>query len=187
MLKNNNKSGFTIIEVVLVLAIAGLIFLMVFIALPALQRSQRDAQRKNDLVKIKDAIDRYKTNNKGKLPFLERDVGIINYRWSNDQRGKNFLSNYVDENNQYLLDPSGSEYVFYYIGATLGADGRFPGQAGNWRQSNMKDRTIYIARARKCAVVTQTANGYLFDPAAAYNNYALAIKMESGGSYCLSN
>ena len=30
------KKGFTIIEVVLVLAIAGLIFLMVFIALPAL-------------------------------------------------------------------------------------------------------------------------------------------------------
>ena len=34
--------GFTIIEVVLVLAIAALIFLMVFIALPALQASQRD-------------------------------------------------------------------------------------------------------------------------------------------------
>ncbi|MCL2869540.1 prepilin-type N-terminal cleavage/methylation domain-containing protein, partial [Candidatus Saccharibacteria bacterium] len=34
------RQGFTIIEVVLVLAIAGLIFLMVFIALPALQRSQ---------------------------------------------------------------------------------------------------------------------------------------------------
>ncbi|MBQ3261101.1 type II secretion system protein, partial [Candidatus Saccharibacteria bacterium] len=30
----NFKKGFTIIEVVLVLAIAGLIFLMVFIALP---------------------------------------------------------------------------------------------------------------------------------------------------------
>lgn len=40
-LKHNNlqtKSAFTIIEVVLVLAIAGLIFLMVFIALPALPK-----------------------------------------------------------------------------------------------------------------------------------------------------
>ena len=37
-----NKKGFTIIEVVLVLAVAGLIFLMVFLALPALQRAQRD-------------------------------------------------------------------------------------------------------------------------------------------------
>ena len=41
--------GFTIIEVVLVLAIAALIFLMVFIALPALQASQRDTARKNDV------------------------------------------------------------------------------------------------------------------------------------------
>lgn len=46
----SSKKGFTIIEVVLVLAVAGLIFLMVFIALPALQRSQRDSQRKQRYV-----------------------------------------------------------------------------------------------------------------------------------------
>ena len=50
------RGGFTIIEVVLVLAIAGLIFLMVFIALPALQRSQRDTQRRNDLGRVTNAI-----------------------------------------------------------------------------------------------------------------------------------
>ena len=44
MNKHKQKQGFTIIEVVLVLAIAALIFLMVFMALPALQRSQRDTQ-----------------------------------------------------------------------------------------------------------------------------------------------
>ncbi len=38
--------GFTIIEVVLVLAIAGLIFILVFIAMPFLQKSRRDHQRK---------------------------------------------------------------------------------------------------------------------------------------------
>ena len=36
MLRSNKDKGFTIIEVVLVLAIAGLIFLTVFLALPAL-------------------------------------------------------------------------------------------------------------------------------------------------------
>ena len=45
----NKEKGFTIIEVVLVLAIAGLIFLMVFIARPALQRGQRDTQRRDDV------------------------------------------------------------------------------------------------------------------------------------------
>ena len=63
MLKNqNSKSGFTIIEVVLVLAVAGLIFLMVFVALPALQRNQRDAQRKRQIATFKDSLMRAKTN-----------------------------------------------------------------------------------------------------------------------------
>ena len=64
---NQTKKGFTIIEVVLVLAIAGLIFLMVFIALPALQRNQRDTQRKNDLSRLKTALDSYKSNSRAKF------------------------------------------------------------------------------------------------------------------------
>lgn len=66
--KNQNltKKGFTIIEVILVLAIAGLIFLMVFLALPALQRSQRDAQRKQDVAMVVTALHNWKANNKGR-------------------------------------------------------------------------------------------------------------------------
>lgn len=71
-LKNDHqtkfKLAFTIIEVVLVLTISGLIFLMVFIALPALQRSQRDTQRKNDLSLLSTAIQNYASNNKGEYP-----------------------------------------------------------------------------------------------------------------------
>ena len=63
MKKQNNKQGFTIIEVVLVLAIAGLIFLMVFVALPSLQRSQRDTQRRNDMARVDTALTQYQTNN----------------------------------------------------------------------------------------------------------------------------
>ena len=64
----NNKKGFTIIEVVLVLAIAGLIFLMVFIALPALQRSQRNTRRRQDMARILSAFNDYQANNNGKMP-----------------------------------------------------------------------------------------------------------------------
>ena len=42
---SRKKTGFTIIEVALVLAIAGLIFFFFFVALPSLQRSQRGAAR----------------------------------------------------------------------------------------------------------------------------------------------
>lgn len=65
---DSDLGGFTIIEVVLVLAIAGLIFLMVFIALPALQRAQRDTQRRDDLARVSTALTQYQTNNNGRLP-----------------------------------------------------------------------------------------------------------------------
>ena len=62
MVKQNK--GFSIIELVLVLAIAGLIFLMVFIALPALRRSQQDMGRKNDSSTVVSAIGTYRSNNR---------------------------------------------------------------------------------------------------------------------------
>ncbi len=66
--KTKKRKGFTIIEVVLALAIAGLIFAMVFIALPALQKAQRDAQRKTDVGIVVAAVKSYMKNNRGKAP-----------------------------------------------------------------------------------------------------------------------
>jgi prepilin-type N-terminal cleavage/methylation domain-containing protein len=74
--KLQNQKGFTIIEVVLVLAIAGLIFLMVFIALPALQSSQRDTARKNDASTIMSSVTTFTGNNRGTFPT---DAQIKNY------------------------------------------------------------------------------------------------------------
>lgn len=71
---NRNESGFTIIEVVLVLAIAGLIFLVVFLALPQLQRSQRDSQRRSDVGRIVAGIQSWSTNNNGSTPADGSDV-----------------------------------------------------------------------------------------------------------------
>lgn len=42
-----SKRGFTIIEVLIVLAIAGLLILLVFLAVPAIQRTARNYQRKS--------------------------------------------------------------------------------------------------------------------------------------------
>ena len=62
------QKGFTIIEVVLVLAIAALIFLMVFIALPALQRNQRDQARKTFQSKVSSSVTTYQSNKAGNQP-----------------------------------------------------------------------------------------------------------------------
>lgn len=66
-LKKNNK-GFTIIEVMIVLAIAGLILLIVFLAVPALQRNSRNTQRKNDVQNLLAAVSTYESNNAGQIP-----------------------------------------------------------------------------------------------------------------------
>lgn len=68
MLKKSTKSdqkGFTIIEVMIVLAIAGLILLIVFLAVPALQRNSRNTSRKNDVGRVSSALNEWASNNNG--------------------------------------------------------------------------------------------------------------------------
>lgn len=60
--------GFTIIEVMIVLAIAGLIILIVFLAVPALQRNSRNTQRKNDASHLAGLVNEYVSNHNGQLP-----------------------------------------------------------------------------------------------------------------------
>lgn len=95
------SGGFTIIEVVLVLAIAGLIFLMVFIALPALQRGQRDTQRKNDLSRMMSQINSYQTNSKGNVPAASA-------------AGMAALNPYLTAGGDLWQDPDGSAYTYVY-------------------------------------------------------------------------
>lgn len=101
-LKSRQK-GFTIIEVVLVLAIAGLIFLMVFIALPALQGSQRDSQRRQDLSRLTSQLASYQSNNGGKVPTATGSTSVAN-----------FVSGYMRVNGEAFTDPNGDDYVVSY-------------------------------------------------------------------------
>ena len=73
----NTKQGFTIIEVVLVLAIAGLIFLMVFVAFPALQRNQRDTQRRQDYANLSAAVITFATNSNGHFPTNSAEQDLL--------------------------------------------------------------------------------------------------------------
>ena len=90
-MKQQCKKGFTIIEVILVMGIAGLIFLMIFAALPALGRAQRDSRRRDDISILLRKIKDYQTNNRGMLPENLKD-------FKEDYLGNNFE------------DPLGEEY-----------------------------------------------------------------------------
>ncbi|MGH7195065.1 MAG: prepilin-type N-terminal cleavage/methylation domain-containing protein, partial [Candidatus Saccharimonadales bacterium] len=67
-LQKPNSKGFTIIEVMIVLAIAALILLIVLLAVPALQRGSRNTQRKNDVSAVAAGVANYISNNNGSVP-----------------------------------------------------------------------------------------------------------------------
>jgi len=79
-----SAKGFTIIEVMIVLAIAGLIILIVFLAVPALQRNSRNTQRKSDIGRIASAAQTVINNQNGNLAGLTTaalvaEVGNLGY------------------------------------------------------------------------------------------------------------
>jgi prepilin-type N-terminal cleavage/methylation domain-containing protein len=69
------QSGFTIIEVMIVLAIAGLIIAVVLVAIPQLQRNQRNEARRSILGRMKTEIDNFSANNNGTIPAAENNGG----------------------------------------------------------------------------------------------------------------
>jgi prepilin-type N-terminal cleavage/methylation domain-containing protein len=79
-IKNSNTSnqkGFTIIEVMIVLAIAGLIMLIVFLAVPALQRNSRNTQYKSDAASILASASEFTNNNNGTIPVAADSAAIL--------------------------------------------------------------------------------------------------------------
>jgi prepilin-type N-terminal cleavage/methylation domain-containing protein len=59
------EKGFTLIEIVLVLAIAGLLLVIVFLAVSGAQKSRRDTQRKNDNARLLAQIESCASNHNG--------------------------------------------------------------------------------------------------------------------------
>ena len=175
---NKNKKGFTIIEVVLVLAIAGLIFLMVFVALPALQRSQRNTQREDDLARIITAVNNYQSNNQGKVPFKD-GAGI-------DELGK-FVSRYVDstcavdggaikcsDNSNEFRDPQGETYK-------IENKGKAPAGDGTDVSTNMVEKTFYGYYNATCG------DEGIVKPGTGDRDVAVFMKLEGGAIACNDN
>lgn len=175
MAKSNikTKQGFTIIEVVLVLAIAGLIFLMVFVAFPALQRSQRDTRRRDDLARVSTAISQYQANNNGKLPDNGTYTGTENIARANNANGPTRLvENYLNGNQatkNEFVDPDGTYYSIVIETLASGAS----------KSVSTIDHKIYIETYASCdgEVAKRTTSN-------SKNDYAIMYRLESAGTYC---
>ena len=95
MTKQGKDKGFTIIEVALVLAVAALIFLVVFLAVPALQRNQRNDAIKRDISIVTTAVTSY-SSNKNAMPKATSKVVFNGTTKTGSGTDGTALANYID-------------------------------------------------------------------------------------------
>jgi prepilin-type N-terminal cleavage/methylation domain-containing protein len=108
LLKTKKAEGFTIIEVMIVLAIAGLIMVIVFIAVPQLQRNQRDNARQNTANRVESEFETFAGNNQGQYP-VDGAAGV---------RYQAFITNYYNAANFKKNNPKdGNAYTVTFAGA----------------------------------------------------------------------
>ena len=189
-MSKESKKGFTIIEVVLVLAIAGLIFLMVFIALPALQRGQRNTQREDDLARVLTAVNDFQTNNNGKTPF---NIGTP----PSNTGGKlaTFVIRYIDGEckiktgkdtgtvgefnscGQQFSDPQGEPYSLTYKGSAKD----FTDDTSDVSSAISAERTFYAYTYASCGDEGKVKKG------TGERDVAIFLKEEGGAIACNDN
>ena len=166
MKKHKLYEGFTIIEVVLVLAIAGLIFLMVFLALPALQRAQRDTQRKQTISRIAAALEQARVNNRG-VPISDH---------SGNNQLESFVQNYLRPYESEYIDPStGRFYTFLKCESKVNC-------ATGEGQDSLEIGEIYYNTNSICG----DDNHFIDKPYKAIN-FILLTRLEGSGLYCFSS
>jgi len=95
MTHNNKWQGFTIIEVLMVLAIGGLMITMVFAAIPFITRSNQNNQRKDDVAILLQRVSDYRLHNSGAFPGSATDL---------DLSGINKLKFYDSNSNVSIID-----------------------------------------------------------------------------------
>ena len=148
------KRGFTMIEIVLVLGIAGLIMMAIFIILPSVQRNERDTERREDMSIPLKAIKDYQSNNRGALPT----------DWNS------FRTKYLGSD---FIDPDGTTYTLRPTPCNATVN------AGDC-QDNSKitmDHIIYIIQGAAC-------DGEKAIRVENPRRIAAVYKLEGGGFYC---
>ena len=172
ILDKQTRAGFTIIEILIVLAIAGLILTIVFIAVPQLQRNTRDNQRQNVGGNLSTELNTYSSNNQGTFPFNGAGATwaacttLVASQGCNDwySRYINGIINFKDPKtgNNFTINMSTS--------ATLPA----------WAAGN-----IYISVGNKCSGESIAAGS---GGGASSKQFALLVTLERTSTYyCIDN
>ena len=190
---DSNRGGFTIIEVALVIAIAGLIFLMVFIALPGLRTSQRDAERREDVTLFLDSVKDYQTNNRGALPGSSQsetlDKGgtvIVKVPITGNPADTTWAGFYKKYLGDRFIDPNGENYQLIAIGCNAQPDVDCADNHKNNYLRNLYNNSTFPNDYKMYVVTQSTCSGDR--PVGTSNPRKLSViyKLEGAGIYCAS-
>ncbi len=186
--------GFTIIETSLVIAIGGLILLMVFVALPALQRQQRDTSRRESVSRVISEIKNYQTHNRGSLPILSAAQGGEIVEWSesgtsgNGDSWSDFYKSYLGDS---FMDPDGERYVLHVVKCdTGGVDSKVSevecSSTATGGAANVSDKN-FPNEHHMSVVIGATCRGAMAISTANPRNVAVLYKLEGAGEYCATS
>lgn len=184
--------GFTIIEVSLVLAIAGLIFLMVFVALPSLQRGQRDAQRREAVMTLLEELKKFQENNRGSLPNSGSNAFATAYAYAGNTSNTNKANwqGFYDSYLENFVDPDGTGYNLAVIscGKSAGNDVAADSNCNNAVLVNLYDSAFPFATGsgdHMMVVVKQAkCKGSEAVKTSSPRNVAVLYRLEGAGIYC---
>jgi len=181
LVKDKRAQGFTIIEVMIVLAIAGLIMAIVFFAVPQLQRNARDNQRQSVANRVKAELDTYSGNNQGAYPFTySSGTTAVPAAWTaaancpistggGVKSCQDFANRYLANVN--INDPATNAAMPIFISKQTSAPG-----APGWVKGQ-----LYIAVGAKCS-------GDQIVASAGNSTYAVVVGLDrTNTDYCVDN
>ena len=165
--KASQPRGFTLIEIVLVLAIAGLLLMIVFVAVSGAQKSRRDFQRKNYAARVAASLETYFATKKS-LPDPSHPATVAEFEGG-------FLPVEVDPLTGLVYSAANGNFQYRGIAAAHG-DIPPPG-------------TIYVEYGHWC---NRYGNGGTRADPIAGNDvktsaYVVWIGLETGHDFCVDN
>lgn len=140
----------------------------------SLQKSQYDAQRRDDIARIYTALLQYQSNNRFLLPSAGEWDGDVNSPCENDcLNAKNFIMNYLnpaDASDNDFKDPNGNVYQISIASATT-----------DFVSSPVEfDGKIYVDTNARCI-----GSGPVYSDSA--RDFAIVYYLEDSGTYCRDN
>lgn len=148
----SNKSGFTLIEVVLVLAIGGLIFLLAFLAFSQATKNRRDTQRRSDAARLIAELENAKGD--GLTLTAPNQLGPFLVSYLNGTDNLSDGGTFTNNNITYFVIASNSDPT-----GTANSGNAYISVSGNFKCAGNTFNTMPTGNAADYAVVVKLEKG----------------------------